>query len=250
METQSGILESEEKYVQENSLDCKLFIHSDAEQSKIAIIDAQNKIRLIQEKATEDFFKGKAGILNLRFSKTYLICMPENLSLIPLDLYEEDPESSVETSNLIAADSYTSVIDKQGCMASFLPHEDQKFWLSILQDAELIPSSKIMINYLTDLKVKYKTILGLNFYADSFEVVYLEQSLLQFYSQLPASTPDEFNFFLLTLFEKLTINPALVQFYLWGNISESDKNFERLTKYSKNITFASSNFLMGAIECV
>src|SRR5690606_9537905 len=148
METQSGILEDEEKYVQENSLNCKLFIHSETGLSRIAIIDAQNSVRLMQEKPTEDFFKGEAGILNLRFSQTYLIVMPENLSLIPLDLYEERDKISLESSDLIAENYYTSVIDKQNCVASFLPHEDQKFWLSILKDAVLIPTSKIMINYL------------------------------------------------------------------------------------------------------
>ena len=249
METQSGKLEDEEKYVQENSLTCKLFIQSEATISRIAITDAQNSVRLIQEKPTEDFFKGDTGILNLRFSKTYLIVRPENLSLIPEDFYDEGSKKELESLIPGTENQYTSVISKQGCVARYLPHEDQRFWLTILKDAELIPTSKILINYLTDLKVKYKSILGLDIFKDSFEVVYLEESRLQFYSQLPSTTPDEFNFFLLTLFDKLNIKPALVQIYLWGNIVEGDEFFKRLAKYSRNLTFANSDFLMDAIGC-
>jgi len=248
METQS-LLNAEEKYVQENSLNCKLFIHPETQISRIAVTDEQNKIRLMQEMPTEDFFKGKAGILNLRFLKTFLVVSPKKLSLIPRDLYEEGKDSNSELFLQDSGKHYFSVIEKHNCIASFSPYDNQKTWLSILKDAELIPSSKIMINYLTDLKVKYKTILGLNFNAGHFEVVLLEDNNLQFYSQFPCSTPDEFNFFLLTLFEKLALTPALTQFYLWGNIRQDDENYKRLAKYSRNLTFTDSNFLIGATEC-
>lgn len=249
MKTQSGILEDEEKYVQENSLNCKLFIYSETQHSRIAITDEQNTIRLIQEKPTEDFFKGKTGTLNLRFAETYLVVIPEKLSLIPLDLYDEGKDNELQSLVSESEKYHYSTIEKQGCIARFIPHDDHKFWLSILKDAELIPSSKIMIEYLTDLKVKYKTVVGLNFYANSFEVVYLEDNQLQFYGQFPCETPDELNFFLLTLFDKLTLTPALTQFYLWGDLTEGDELYQRLAKYSRNLSFASTNFLMEAITC-
>jgi hypothetical protein len=264
MESQSELLEFEEKFIQENSLNCRLFIHPKANLSQIAIIDEHNTIRLIQEKPTEDFFRGKAGILNLRFLKTYLIVIPESVSLLPLDLYEEGNDTQLQLEGEKKSfKRFSSVIEKQKCIISFSPHEDQRFWLSILKDIQLIPSSKIMINYLTDMKVKYKTVLGLNFYTEHFEVVLIEDNKLKFYSQFNCSTSDEFNFFLLTLFDKLDLTPALTQFYLWGNIANGDENYQRLSKYSQNISFPSQenlnligqkeysnlNFLIGAIEC-
>ncbi|TCK85158.1 DUF3822 family protein [Albibacterium bauzanense] len=264
MESQLELLKAEEKFIQENSLNCKLFIHPKADLSQIAIIDENNTIRLIQEKPTEDFFRGKAGILNLRFLKTYLVVTPESVSLIPLDLYEEDANPSL---HLLGEENiskqFSSIIDKQNCLISFSPQEDQKFWLTVLKDVQLIPSSKIMINYLTDMKVKYKTVLGLNFYNDHFEVTLIEDNKLKFYSQFNCATADEFNFFLLTLFDKLDLTPALTQFYLWGDIAEGDENYQRLSKYSQNLSFPSEenlnligqkeysnlNFLIGAIEC-
>lgn len=264
MESQLELLKAEEKFIQENSLNCKLFIHPKANLSQIAIIDEHNNIRLIQEKPTEDFFRGKAGILNLRFLKTYLVVAPESVSLTPLDLYDENENLSLQLLNEDGAvKQFSSIIDKQKCVISFSPHEDQKFWLTVLKDVQLIPSSKIMINYLTDMKVKYKTVLGLNFYADHFEAVLIEDNKLKFYSQFNCSTADEFNFFLLTLFDKLDLTPALTQFYLWGDLVEGDENYQRLSKYSQNLSFPSQenlnligqkeysnlNFLIGAIEC-
>jgi len=264
MESQSELLESEEKFIQENSLNCRLFIHPKADLSQIVIIDENHTIRLIQEKPSEDFFKGKAGILNLRFLKTYLIVTPERASLLPLELYEEENDISVDLLNEEdASNLHTSIIDKQKCIIRFSPHEDQRFWLSILKSVQLIPSSKIMINHLTDMKVKYKTVMGLNFYKDRFEVVLIEDNKLAFYSQFHCSTPDEFNFFLLTLFDKLDLTPALTQFYLWGDIVDGDENYRRLSKYSQNLSFpghknlnligqrefSNLNFLIEAIEC-
>ena len=272
METQSELLKAEEKFIQENSLNCKLFIHPKADLSQIAIIDEHNNIRLIQEKPTEDFFKGKAGILNLRFLKTYLIVAPESVSLIPLDLYDDDANVPLQLLTLpyqlleeeAILHQFKSLIDKQECIISYSPRKDQRFWLSILRGVELIPTTKIMVNYLTDMKVQYKTVLGLNFFADFYEVVLIEDNKLKFYSQFNCSTADEFNFFLLTLFEKLELTPALTQFYLWGNIVEGDDYYQRLSKYSHNLSFPSHgnlnligqkeysnlNFLIGGIGCV
>jgi len=264
MESQLELLKAEEKFIQENSLSCKLFIHPKANLSQIAIIDEHNTIRLIQEKPTEDFFRSKAGILNLRFLKTYLVAIPSSASLIPLDFYEENANINLQLpGEENTSKQHNSIIDKQKCVISFSPQEDQKFWLSILKDVQLIPSSKIMINYLTDMKVKYKTVLGLNFFTDHFEVVLIEDNKLKFYSQFNCSTADEFNFFLLTLFDKLDLTPALTQFYLWGDIIDGDENYQRLSKYSQNLSFpghenlnligqkefSNLNFLIGAIEC-
>src|SRR5690606_40655145 len=103
---------------------------------------------------------------------------------------------------------YSSVIDKQNCVANFEVSERQRPWLSLLKGSELIPTSKLMINFLTDLKVKYKSVLGLNFYKKHFEVVYLEDSNLKFYGQFLSTTSDEFIFLLFTFFVILELNPA------------------------------------------
>src|SRR5690606_4161883 len=246
METQSDLLEAAKQYVQENSLSCSLYISAGTHLSRMAVTDDQKTIRLSQEMPTEDFFKGKVDLLNLRFLKSFLIVSPKNLSLVPQGLYNEDFSIGED---LKSEAPYSSVIDKQNCVANFEVSERQRPWLSLLKGSELIPTSKLMINFLTDLKVKYKTVLGLNFYKKHFEVVYLEDSNLKFYGQFPSTTADEFNFFLLTLFEKLELNPALVQFYLWGYIKKADENFNRLAKYSRNLNLLDSNFLLEAIAC-
>src|SRR5690606_14009071 len=190
METQSDLLEAAKHYVQENSLSCNLYISAGAHLSRIAVTDDQNKVRLSQEMPTEDFFKGKIDILNLRFLKSFLIVSPKNLSLMPLELYDDDLSST----DIEGVQHYTSIIDKQSCIANFEVSERQKPWLSLVKGSELIPTTKLMINFLTDLKVKYKTVLGLNFSKNHFEVVYLEDSNLKFYGQFPTTTNDEFNF--------------------------------------------------------
>src|SRR5690606_25878187 len=94
METQSDLLEAAKQYVQENSLSCNLYISVGTHFSRMAVTDDQKKVCLSQEVPTEDFFKGKVDILNLRFLKSFLIVYPKNLSLIPQELYNEDPSAS------------------------------------------------------------------------------------------------------------------------------------------------------------
>src|SRR5690606_4665124 len=118
-------------------------MHPEIQLSGIAVVDEEKKMRLIQEMPTDDFFKGRAGILNLRFSKTFLVISPKKTSLIPLDLYDDEKDLGFHTVIPDLDKHYFSVIEQQNCVASFLSFDHQKPWLSILKDAELIPSSKI-----------------------------------------------------------------------------------------------------------
>src|SRR5690606_28682569 len=120
MKTQLELLEAAETYVQENSLKCKLFINPKSHLSQIAVLDEDNKICLLQEKTTEDFFKEKAGILNLRFLKTYLVIFPKAVSLIPDELYEAKNDAHAMFALASSENYYTSIIDKQNCIANFL----------------------------------------------------------------------------------------------------------------------------------
>lgn len=264
MERQIGIQETE-KFVTENSLACKLFIHQASQICQIAVVDTENKIRLLRESPTEQAFKENTEILSLRFHSTFLLVFPKKIFLLPRELQEGDHYPTVADMNDIDPDQvYTSVVSSQQCVANFIPRDEYQFWISTLKDIDLIPTTTIIINELSNLKVKYKALVGINFFQDAFEIILLEDNTLRFHNVFKATTPDEFNFFLLTTFSKLNIIPSITQFYLWGIEDENSVYYRKLEKYTRNISllkatsemsdidlsnFSDVNLLTGAIEC-
>ena len=249
MEIKSELLQADVDYVQENSLQCRLFIHSESHLSRMAVVDEENKLRVMQEKTTEDFLKDTSGVLNLRFEKTYVVVNARNVQLFPEELYSGADLEKTGFFGESLLPVHTSKIGKQQIVAEFQVAENENFWLSVLKDAELIPSFAVVINQLSDL-VRFKTIMGIQFHADYMEVSLFQDNQLLLYNQFPTSTPDEFNFFLLTLFQKFDLTPALIQFFLWGSIVENDDYYSRIAKYSRNISFSESPILIEAATCV
>ena len=250
MEIKSELLQADMDYVQGNSLKCRLFIHSESHLSRMAVVDEENKLRVVQEKTTEDFLKDETGVLNLRFAKTCVVVNARHVKLLPEELYNdaELAKTGFYKQDLIAA-VHTSRIGKQQIVAEFQVVENENFWLSVLKDAELIPSFAVVINHLSSL-VRFKTVIGIQFHDNYMEISLFQDNHLILYNQFPAATADEFNFFLLTLFKKFDLTPALIQFFLWGSIVEHDDYYARIAKYSSNISFSDSSILIEAIACV
>src|SRR5690606_24484642 len=264
MERQTGIQETD-KFVKENSLEHKLFIHQTGQICQIAVVDNENKIRLLRESATDQAFKENTEILSLRFESTFLLVFPQKMFLFPQELQEGDHYPIVADMNNIHKDTvHISVISSQQCVANFIPSDKYRFSISTLKGIKLIPTTTVINNELSNVKVKYKALVGINFFNDAFEIVLLEDSALRFHNVFKATTPDEFNFFLLTVFSKLNIIPSITQFYLWGIDDENSIYYRKLEKYTRNISFPSVvpetlgidinkhseiNLLTGAIEC-
>jgi hypothetical protein len=249
MEIKSELLQADVEYVQENSLKCSLFIHSEAHLSRMAVVDEENKIRIVQEKTTEDILKDASGLLNLRFEKTYVVVNARKVRLFPEELYDKAALAETEFGDQGSPSVYTTAIARQRMIAEFQVHENENFWLTIWKDAELIPSFAVLINHLSEL-VRFKTVAGIQFHGDYMELSLFQDNHLILYNQFPTETPDEFNFFLLTLFQKYDLTPALVQFSLWGNVSENDDYYARIAKYSRNISLSDSPILLEATTCV
>lgn len=249
MEIKSELLQADVDYVQENSLQCRLFIHSESNLSWMAVVDEENKLRIVQEKTTEDFLKDQTGVLNLRFAKTYVVVNARQVKLIPEELFDESLLAKTDFYKDGVVPVHKARMEKQQIIATFQVEERENFWLSVLKDAELIPSFAVVINHLSSL-VRFKTVMGIQFHDDYIELSLFQDNHLMLYNQYPATTPDEFNFFLLTLFKKFDLTPALVQFSLWGAIIEHDEYYARIAKYSSNISFSDSSILIEATTCV
>lgn len=264
MDTQTEITENE-RYVKENSLECKLYIHQTDHTCQIAIVDHHNRIRLLRESASDQAFKENTEILSLRFQQTSMVVFPKKIFLLPQELQEGKHYDIVaEMNGIDINDVQTAVIKSQQCVANFIPRDEYQFWISILKHANLIPTTAVIINRLSSIKVKYKVLAGIHFFKDTFEIVLLEDNALRFHNIFKASTPDEFNFFLLTVFSKLNIMPSITQFYLWGIEDENSIYYKKLEKYTRNIFFPTGSseivdvnesehsnihILTGAIEC-
>lgn len=264
MDKQVEITENE-KYVKENSLECKLYIHQTDHTCQIAIVDQNNRIRLLRESASDQAFKENTEILSLRFQQTSLVVFPKRIFLLPQELQEGKHYDMVaEINDIEVHDVQTALIRSQQCVANFIPRDEYQFWISVLKDADLIPTTAVIINKLSSVKVKYKVLAGIHFFKDSFEIVLLEDNALRFHNIFKANTADEFNFFLLTVFNKLNIIPSITQFYLWGIEDENSVYYKKVEKYTRNISFPTGSgeimdvhdsehsdihILTGAIEC-
>lgn len=73
----------------------------------------------------------------------------------------------------------------------------------------------------------------LNLLSESFEAAYFMEGKLEYYNTFPKRTADEFNYFLLSIFDGMSIKPAETEFILGGNVDT--EAIARLEKYTANI---------------
>lgn len=87
-------------------------------------------------------------------------------------------------------------------------------------------------------KNKSKSALILDFTATSFNAVYVKEGKLIFQNFYQIDNAEEFNYYLLLMINRLSLNPSETGAFLSGIIHESDANYLCVAKYFKDLHFS------------
>ena len=89
-----------------------------------------------------------------------------------------------------------------------------------------------------------KSSLFIDVHGKHIQTGVLENSQLAFYNIFECTNSDEFNYYLLSIIEQLSIEPEETKIILSGNVSEGDEIYQRVQKYFNIITFADTRHLV------
>lgn len=227
----------DEDFIRKNSLQCNLFLQVDEKTCRILIVDQENNIRLIEEQEVELFLNKDWSFVNLRFAKTFITALPETFIFIP----EEFEDANQGTTIAPFLDTDNSVLNakiKNTTITTYFTLNEKVLDIhNLFSESKLIPSSNILIQQILSIPSKGIEAIAINVYREDIEIVYTKNEQFIFYNRFPKANADDFNYYLLSVFEQFAIQVAHVQFYLTGDIDVHDENYERLSKYSAHIHF-------------
>ena len=86
----------------------------------------------------------------------------------------------------------------------------------------------------------------INLLAESFEAACFVAGKFEFYNSFPKRNADEFNYFLLSLFDRLALDPVQTEFILAGELDNETE--DRLKKYTSNIRKADKQHFIKLSE--
>jgi hypothetical protein len=237
MSNPSKIHFQDEDFVRKNSLQCHLFLQVAEGICRILIIDQKGNIRLIEEQEAEPFLNKKWSFINLKFAKITITSLPETFIFIPAEFENTDQEATIAP--FLDADSQVlcAEIKNTTIHTYFTINEKVLGFQNILSGSKIVPSSNLLIQQMLSRASENKEAIGINVYKEDFELVYIKNEQFIFYNRFPKANADDFNYYLLSIFEQFDASAAHTEFYLAGDIDNQDENYERLSKYSSHIHF-------------
>jgi hypothetical protein len=229
----------DQDFIRKNSLQCNLFLQVDETICRVLIVDQENNIRLIEEQETELFLNKDWSFVNLKFANTFITTLPETFIFIPEEFEITDTGQGTSIAPFLNSDSrvLNAEIKNTTINTYFTINEKVLDFENIFSENKVIPSSNILIQQMLSIASKDVELMGINVYKENIELVYIKNEQFIFYNRFPKANADDFNYYLLSVFEQFGIQVAHTQFYLAGDIDPHDENYERLSKYSSHIHF-------------
>lgn len=229
----------DEYFIRKNSLQCNLFLQVAEKICRVLILDEDKNIRLLEEQELALFLNKDWSFINLKFAKVVIMTLPETFIFLPKEFENVNDKITMLAPFLDPNSRILNTEIKNTSINNYFTINESVFdFQSIFNESIVIPSSNILIQKTLSIAPENKEIIGINFYKKDFELVYIKNKQFIFYNRFPKENADDFNFYILSAFEQFNIQPARAQFYLSGNINESDENYERLAKYSSHIHFS------------
>lgn len=113
-------------------------------------------------------------------------------------------------------------------------------------------ASTVLIETLLQLTPKDTSVFHVNVNASTFEIIYINDSKLEFYNTFEFITKEDFIYYILFTFEQLKLNPETVKVVLSGLITKESEPYEMLYKYVRHVAFTkpkySYNFKTTRVE--
>lgn len=228
----------DEDFIRKNSLQCNLFLQVDEKICRILIVDQENNIRLIEEQEIELFLTKDWSFVNLRFAETLITALPETFIFIPEEFEDTDNDQSIIAPFLDSDSQVLNATIKDTTINTYFTINEKVLdFQNLFSESKLIPSANILIQQLLSIPSEKAEVIGINIYKEDIELVYIKNEQFIFYNRFPKANADDFNYYLLSVFEQFAIQVAHTKFYLAGDINPQDENYERLSKYSAHIHF-------------
>lgn len=229
----------DEDFIRKNSLRCNLFLQVDEKICRILIVDEEKNIRLIEEQEVELFLTKDWSFVNLRFAETFITALPETFIFIPEEFENEDTDQGTTVAPFLDSDSriFNAKIKDTTITTYFTISEKVLDFQKLFSGSQLVPSSNILIQQMLSIPSERVEVIGVNVYENDIELVYVKNEQFIFYNRFPKANADDFNYYLLSVFEQFAIQAARAQFYLAGDIDTQDEDYERLSKYTAHIYF-------------
>lgn len=234
MSTLSKIHYQQEEFIRKNSLQCSLFVELAERICRLLILDSENTIRSIEEIETASFLAKKWTFSNLRFSKTKVLTLPESFIFVPDELELKD---SIPFAPFLIQNSqvFQQPLAINPICTHFTIDDTATQIRQQLPTSEVHPSANVLIQYMLSIASEQEEYVGINFYEKEMELVFIKNKQFIFYNRFAKETADDFNFYLLSVFEQFEIKVALAHFHLTGSIHQEDENYLRLSKYSSHL---------------
>lgn len=255
---------TDERFDPQNSGNCHLFIHLDANSCAYAIVDKNtDRLDVLFKKhftlGINDFsalnrlenLKTDHQNLNLPFRKVKISVETKAFTFVPEPLFSSDdlpnyskfmgavPESTLLNSD-ISALGIKNIFAIEPDLASMLHNT--------FADPLIVSKANPLISGIYRLleKGNYGE-LFLNFNHNSFEAVVIQNNALVFYNSFDISDADEFNYFVLNLISQLNLSRSQAV-TLSGEISRNNDLYVRLQKYFDYISFAEAELISSMPE--
>lgn len=231
----------DEEFIRKNSLQCTLWIQLTEAESRVLILDPKNEIQWMEESQSKSIFSGDWIFSNLRFAETSIIISPDSFTFLPLEFKDKNDHSSVNSFLIQGSELLEKEIENTTISTYFNISPALSELKENTAELQIIPSINLLIQHALAVATDDDEVICINNHASFFELVYIKDKKFIFYNRYSSTTADDFNFYILSIFEQFSISPAETLFYFTGNIEEDDDVYKRAAKYSSKLNFLSKN---------
>lgn len=227
----------DDDFIRKNSLQCNLFLQVEGIVCKILICDKEGNLHNVEEFESKEFLNKKWPFINLKFAQSTIVALPETFIFVPEELESTDHENIVAP--FLDSDSpiLSAEIKNTTIKTYFTINNGVLDFQNLLSGSKVIPSANLLIQQTLSIASGHTEGLGITIYKEYFELVYVKNKQFIFYNRFPKANADDFNYYLLAVFEQFGIQAASAFFYLAGDIDIQDENYRRLAKYTSHIHF-------------
>lgn len=174
--------------------------------------------------------------LTLPYQKVKVAVHTSNLISVPNELYNE-AELANHTPYFVASHTgnlYQQVQNHFGFTTVFALSKTTEDTLNSFNLSQLFAQNAGLLALAENIQ---ETALLMDFTANSFQVLYVEAGNVVFQQVYEIENLDEFNYYLLLIFNQLNLVPANMALYLSGIVHEGDERHSCLAKYFNAIQF-------------
>lgn len=240
---------------------CNLLVHIGLETFQYAVVDAvRDQIKVLAEfeiaelngpgdlvKAIENLPESNK-LFKYSFNKIKVSFDTFNYTFVPSELYLETDEElygkfvkPLQDSLLLVNHIRSADIKNVGAIDSEMNAAVNR----IFHNPKIFNQASSFVEGIRKIAdQEKKSSLFIDVHGKHIQTGVMKNSQLAFYNIFECINGDEFNYYLLSIIEQLSIEPEETKIILSGNVSEGDEIYQRVQKYFNIISFTDTRHLV------